>query len=85
MKTNNRFEKLWWKKIFFISLYLDNNDLYAKTMSQKLPVNDFEWYEISKFRENVIKNMTDNDDAIRDFLKGDSQYFEQLRQSHAMK
>ena len=54
-------------------------------MSQKLPVNDLEWYEISKFRENVIKNMTDNDDAIRDFLKGDSQYFEQLRQSHAMK
>ena len=53
-------------------------------MSQKLPVNDSEWYEISKFTENVIENMTDNN-AIRNILKGDSQHFEQLRQSHAMK
>ena len=37
--------------------YLDANNLYGWTMSQKLPVNDFEWVEhLSQFKENFTKN-----------------------------
>ena len=39
--------------------YLDANNLYGWTMSQKLPVNDFKWVkqeELSNFNEDFIKN-----------------------------
>ena len=37
-------------------MYLDANNLYGWEMSQKLPVNDFEWVEkLSKFDERFIK------------------------------
>ena len=33
--------------------YLDANNLYGWTMSQKLPVNGFEWVaELSQFKED---------------------------------
>ena len=44
-------------------VYLDANNLYGWTMSQKLPVNDFKWVkqeELSKFNEDFIKNYDKN-------------------------
>ena len=37
--------------------YWDANDLYCWAISQKLPVNNFEWIkDASKFNETCIKN-----------------------------
>ena len=37
--------------------YLDANNLYGWVMSQKLPVNGFEWAKnLSRFNEIFIKN-----------------------------
>ena len=37
--------------------YLDANNLYGLAMSQKRPVNGFEWVEeLSQFNEDFIKN-----------------------------
>ena len=39
-------------------MYLDANNLYELTMSQKPPVNDFEWKEnIGKFNEDLLFNL----------------------------
>ena len=55
--------------------YLDVNNLYGLPMSQKLPVNNFEWIEdTSQFNEDVIKNYN--------FLKVDVQYPEKLHELH---
>ena len=55
--------------------YLDVNNLYGLPMSQKLPVNNFEWIEdTSRFNEDVIKNYN--------FLKVDVQYPEKLHELH---
>ena len=46
--------------------YLDANNLYGWTMSQKLPVNDFKWVkqeELSKLNEDFIKNYDENDNT----------------------
>ena len=43
--------------------YLDANNLYGWTRSQKHPVNDFEWVKkLSKFNEKIIKNYDENSD-----------------------
>ena len=42
-------------------MYLDANNLYGRTMSQKLPVNGFEWLEeLSEFDKRFIKNYDKN-------------------------
>ena len=43
--------------------FLDVNNLYGWTMSQKLPVGGFKWIEdVSKIDEDFIKNYDENGD-----------------------
>ena len=51
-------------------------------MSQKLPVNGFEWFEdISQFNEDFIKSYNDESDQGY-FLEVDFQYLESLHSLH---
>ena len=51
-------------------------------MSQKLPVNGFEWVKnLSKFNEDFIKNYDENSDK-RYFLEVDVEYPKTLFNSH---
>ena len=46
-------------------MYLDANNLYGWAMSQKLPINGFEWVKKSRlwrFKEISIKNYDENSD-----------------------
>ena len=55
-------------------MYLDANNLYGCAISQKLPVNDFEWVKkLSKFDERFIKNYDENGDKGY-FLEVDVKY-----------
>ena len=54
--------------------YLDENNLNGWEMSQKLPVNNFEWIEgTSQFNKDFIKKYNKESDAGY-FLKVDVQY-----------
>ena len=54
--------------------YLEVNNLYGCAMSQKLPVNEFEWVEeLSKFDERFIRNY-DADCNKGYFLEEDAEY-----------
>ena len=54
--------------------YWDVNNLYGWAMSQKLPVNNFEWSEdTSQFNEAFMKNYKGDSDE-GDFLEIDVQY-----------
>ena len=52
-------------------------------MSQKLPVNDFEWIkDTSQFIENFIKNYNEESDEGY-FLEVDVKYLEKLHDLHS--
>ena len=54
--------------------YWDVNNLYGWTMSQKLPVNKFEWIKnTSQFNEDLIRNQNEESDEGY-FLKAHFQY-----------
>ena len=61
-KANNKYMKSYDRSIESSYLmYLDANNLYGWTMSQKLPVNNFKWVKIlAKFDEHFIKNYDEN-------------------------
>ena len=67
------------------SLYLkhwDVNNLYDWAMSQKLPINNFEWMEdTSHFNEDFMKNCNEEKDEGY-FLEVDIQYLEKLYKFH---
>ena len=64
-------------------MYLDANNLYGWAMSQKLPVNSFEWDEnIHKFNEDFIKNY-DEDNTKGYFLEVDVEYSKNLFNDHS--
>ena len=62
--------------------YFDANNLYGWTMSQKLPINAFEWVKnLSKFNEDFIKEYDENSD-IGCFLEVDVDYPKKLINLH---
>ena len=62
--------------------YWDVNNLYGWTMSQKFPVNNFEWIkDTSQFNEDFIKNYNEESDEGY-FLEVDVQYLEKLHELH---
>ena len=62
--------------------YWDVNNLYDWVMSQKVPVNSFEWIkDTSQFNGDFIKNYNEESDEGC-FLEVDVQYFEKLHKLH---
>ena len=60
--------------------YWDVNNTYGWVMSQKLPVNRFEWIETtSPFNEDFIKNYNEESDEGY-FLESEVQYPEKLQE-----
>ena len=60
--------------------YWDVNNLYGWAMSQKLPVNNFEWIkDTSQFNEDFIKNCNEESDEGY-FLEVHVQHLEKLHE-----
>ena len=81
--TNNKYMKHYDKKKESLYIqYWDINNLYICEMSQKLPVNNFEWTkDTSQFNEDFIKNYNEESDEGY-FLQVDVQYLEKLHEIH---
>ena len=82
-KANNKYMKDYDKnKESSYLQYWDVNNLYGWAMSQKLPVNNFEWIkDTSQFNEDFIKNYNEESDEGY-FLEVDVQYLEKLFELH---
>ena len=82
-KANNRYMKDYDKnKELSYVQYWNINNLYGWAMSQKLPVNNFEWIkDTSQFNEDFIKNYNEESDEGY-FFEVDVQYLEKLRELH---
>ena len=82
-KANNKYMKDYDKnKESSYLKYWDVNNLYGWAMSQKLPVNKFEWIEdTSQFNEDFIKNYNEESDEGY-FLEVDVKYPEKLHELH---
>ena len=82
-KANNKYMKDYDKNKELTYLqYWDVNNLYGWAMSQKLPVNNFEWIkDTSQFNEDFIKNYNEESDKGY-FLEVDVQYLEKLHELH---
>ena len=82
-KTNNKYMKNYDKNIESSYLkYLDANNLYGWTMSQKLPVDGFKWVEdLSKVNKSFIKNYGENSDKEY-ILEVDVEYPKKLFNLH---
>ena len=83
-KANNKYMKNYDKNTTSSHLiYLDANNLYGWAMSQKLPVNGFEWViSLSKFDERFIKNYDENSDKGY-FLEVNVEYPKNLFNPHS--
>ena len=82
-KANNKYIKDYDKnKESSYLKYRDVNNLYGWAMSQKLPVNNFEWIEDTfQFNEDFIKNYNEESNEVY-FLKVNVQYLEKLHELH---
>ena len=82
-KANNKYVKYYDKnKESSYLKYWHVNNLYGCAMSQKLPVNNFEWIEdTSQFNKDFIKNYNEESDEGY-FLEIDVQYPEKLHELH---
>ena len=84
-KANNKYMKNYDKDMESSYLeYLDVNNLYGWAMSQKRPVNGFEWVEgLYQFKEDFIKNY-DEDSNKGYFLEVDVEYPENVFNLHSI-
>ena len=82
-KANNKYMKDYDKNKELTYLqYWDVNNLYGWAMSQKLPVNNFEWIkDTSQFNEDFIKNYNEKSDKGY-FLEANIQYLETFHELH---
>ena len=82
-KANNKYIKYFDKNREPSYLqYWDVNSLYGWLMSQKLPVNNFEWIQdTSQSNEDFIKNHNEETDEGY-FLEVDIKYLEKLHEVH---
>ena len=82
-KANNKYMKTYDKNKELSYLeYWNVNDLYGWTMSQKFPVNNFQWIkDTSQFIEDFIKNYNKESDEGY-FIGVDVQYLEKLHELH---
>ena len=82
-KANNKYTKDYDRnKLSPYLQYWDVNNLYGKEMSQKLPVNNFEWIKDTfQFNEDFKKNYNEEIDE-RYLLEVDAQYHEKLLEFH---
>ena len=78
-KANNKYMKNYNKnKESSYLQYWDVNNLYGWAISQKLPVNNFEWIkDTSQFNEDFIKNYNEESDEGC-ILEVDVHYLEKL-------
>ena len=83
-KANNKYMKDYDEnKDDSFLLYTDYNNLYGKAMSEKLPVDVFEWIEdITKVDQDFIKNY-DEDSDVGYFIKADIEYPKELHNKHS--
>ena len=81
--ANNKYMKNYDKSTELSYLtYLDASNLYGWSVSQKLPVNGFLWYNyLSEFNEDFIKNYDENSD-VGYFLEVDVECPKKLFSSH---
>ena len=64
-------------------IYVDYNNLYGEAISQKLPVDGFEWVEnLSTINEDFIKNY-DEDSDVGYIIKADIEYQKKLQSLHS--
>ena len=82
-KANNKYMKDYDKNKKSLDLqYCDVNNLYKSAMSQKLPVNNFEWIkDTSQFNKDFIKTYNEESDKGY-FLEVEIQYIEKLHELH---
>ena len=66
--------------------YWNKHNLYSWAVSQKVPVNNFEWIkDTSQFNEDFIKDYNENEKSDKGcFLEADVQYLEELHQLHTI-
>ena len=83
-KANNKYMKNYNKnKESSYIQYLDANNLYGWTMSQKLPKNNFKWVEdTSRINEEFIKNYNENSYKAY-ILEVDVKYPKKLHDLHS--
>ena len=83
-KANNKYMKGYdEKKESSFLIYADYNNLYGKAMSEKLPVDGFEWVEdLSKIDKDFIKYY-DEDSNVGYFIKADIEHPKELYNQHS--
>ena len=82
-KANNKYMKNCDNTSLSYLRYLDANNLYRVAVSEKLPVNGFEWVNnLSKFDERFIKNYDENSDKGY-FLEVNVEYPKNLFNPHS--
>ena len=84
-KANNRYKKNYDKsKESSYIQYLDANNLYGATMSEKLPINEFKWVnEISRINEKSVKSYDKKNSDKGYILEVDVDYPSKLHKLHS--